>query len=294
MAGPGAPPSIGGSSSGSSSGSSRHAPAPNFFGFPSGEPPPNAVVGRGVYSGEDIGSSARDPYGHDPSGRVVNTFDHRNPNIVVRYISGDEFAPGARGAEEIRNLQLALVRAHLLGDHFTHGRWDVASQKAFKTLLAFANVNGLTWQQALQTYQAQASRGALGNAPGNGSSTSAGQLIQVTNPEDLRLAFQDASRQLTTGQFNDATINEMIAAYQHAEVVAQTTGQQTLSGNVGGGAHSIAGTVTGPPSVATFAREQAMHHDPASYNARQFADTVEGQVLPNIGRAPGGVGPEKL
>lgn len=73
--------------------------------------------------------------------------------VDPQYWDGDEKNPfkfGVRNEEDRARIQLALEDAGLLetGD-YRPGEWDKGTWEAFRDVLGFANVNGLTWDSAL-------------------------------------------------------------------------------------------------------------------------------------------------
>ena len=64
--------------------------------------------------------------------------------IEPRYFEGDELAPSTLDPAVIIRLQMRLVAAGLLEDGtFYEGAWDPLTQTAYKTVLGFANQNGI-------------------------------------------------------------------------------------------------------------------------------------------------------
>lgn len=207
------------------------------------------------------------------------------------YTHDDANMPVGRPPEDIARLQQALIDAGLLNQNrmVAAGAWNAAEQTAFRKLLTFANLNNMTWQEALGVYSQMAAQGrATGQGYGStGSSSGGGDNVpvfqaQVSNPDDIRLALKDASGSLRAGgAFDDATLGRLVEAYQAQEIAdqraafdAQLTGQ----------------TVTQPRSAETMARNLIRQQDPAGVGAREYADRYQ-EFLAALNP---GVGPQKL
>lgn len=203
------------------------------------------------------------------------------------YRTTDVNMPVGKPPEDIARLQQALIAAGLLRSNnmVAAGAWGQSERTAFKKLLTFANLNGITWQEALQVYSDSAARG-MATGQGYGSSMAGPEepqfQAQVTNPDDLRLALKDASAALRAGGgFDEATIERLVQVYQAAEVEDQRAAfAQEAFGQ----------TVTAPRSAETILRETVKDEDPAGYTARQVADRA--QEFFGMLTAP--VGPTKL
>lgn len=186
------------------------------------------------------------------------------------YRSGDENLPvqGNARPEDIASLQQALIRAGLLDpdDVVSVGMWGRADRSAFRRLLEFANLNGLTWQEALTVYSDTAGRG--GSGYGGGGSGGPAFQAQVTNPDDLRLALRDASATLRAGgAFDDATIERLIQVYQAQEVEDQ---RAAFDAELSGAEQAVA-----PRSAETILRETIRNEDPSGVGAREVADRYQ-------------------
>lgn len=186
------------------------------------------------------------------------------------YRSTDVNLPLGKPPEDIARLQQALIAAGLLDSNkvVAAGTWGTAEQTAFRKLLTFANLNDLTWQDALSVYTDAAARGAAtGSGYGSGSAEPQFQA-QVTNPDDLRLALKDASAALRAGgAFDEATINRLVQVYQAQEVEDQ---RAAFAAEVNGAEVS-----TAPRSAETLLREAIREEDPSGVGAREFADRAE-------------------
>ena len=189
------------------------------------------------------------------------------------YRSGDENLPTGKPPEAIAQLQQALIRAGLLDPDnvISAGMWGQADRTAFKKLLTFANLNGLTWQEALSVYSDAAARGAatgVGYGSGMAGPEDPQFQAQVTNPDDLRLALKDASAALRAGgAFDDATIERLIGVYQAQEIEDQ---RAAFNAELHGDEVSVQ-----PRSAETLLREAVRNEDPSGVGAREFADRAE-------------------
>lgn len=125
------------------------------------------------------------------------------------------------------------ARLEALGlSNYTPGIWDPNSQAVFKSLLATANANGMTWEEALA--QIEASGGLKDATP------KAPLQIQLTNPDDIRAMIQSGAQQVFGKYLSEADVNKFIASYQQQQAAAQTEAY-----NMG----NNAGTMTGPVST---------------------------------------------
>lgn len=227
--------------------------------------PPTITGGGGSDRPEPSGFLGGVDFGMDRYGGVGAVVNGRGGY----YRSGDENMPVGKPPEAIARLQQALIAAGLLRQNnmVAAGAWGQSERTAFKKLLTFANLNGLTWQEALQVYSDSAARGAA-SGQGYGSTLGGSEepqfQAQVTNPDDLRLALKDASSALRAGgAFDEATIERLVRVYQAAEVEDQRAAfAQEAFGQ----------TVTAPRSAETILRDTVRKEDPSGVGAREVAD----------------------
>jgi hypothetical protein len=80
----------------------------------------------------------------------------------VRYMAGDEWDPAALSVEERARLQRLMDDIGLIpkGAKYRLGVWDNTSRNAFRTLLGFANAEGVEWMDAMDLWAARPEVGA--------------------------------------------------------------------------------------------------------------------------------------
>jgi hypothetical protein len=189
-------------------------------------------------------------------------------SVLVRpaYFEDDLLQFGGYGEEWVSMTQQQLIAAGLLpeGASFSKGIWDTTSQSAFANVLAYANLRGITWEQAMADYVAMgADRLARIKGPGAQGPKFTPRL---SNPEDLKKLFRQVATQNLGGKFvDDAQMESMVAAYQQIELSSQ---RQQFSAQVGGGQS----TDTEQPD--TYAERALEELDPAGTQATKFSSYV--------------------
>lgn len=214
LVGPGGPPAAPPSSTPGGSG---------LIGTPPGSPPTHyADPGQGQLASGLSGVIAQ----NDPS-QAFNVQQNQfgsNPT-APQYHNNDEWMP-ASNPQLVPGLQSALVQAGLLNVKDVRiGVWDQTSANAFKTVLALANNNGGTWQDALDFLVSNPKLGTTSKTSGNPRSTT-----YVQNPANVRSSFQNAAESLTGGDLPasqaDAFVNYF--AGQEMKAAAGTLTQQAM------------------------------------------------------------------
>lgn len=175
------------------------------------------------------------------------------------YMEKDVWAPANEPPETVAQLQIMLVNAGLLDpEDFAPGHYDGKTRSAYRELLTFANASGATWDETL-------SRLSQSPFPANTAKSKA-NLVQVSNPDDLRTIFRTAARQtLGYGNIDDADLDRMVAAYQGLERQAQTA-PDAAAGDV---------TVTAAPDPTVFADQQLRTIDPSAYDSRKVVAAAD-------------------
>lgn len=164
---------------------------------------------------------------------------------LPRYFDGDQWLPAQLPPDQLASLQRKMVAAGLLKSGAAQlGVWDAASMNAYMQLLAFANSSGLDAQTALDRWGQQHAAAPPG----------AGLPTQVTNPDDLRKIFRQAVIDTRGEGWDQAKIDQMVAAFQGQEVGAQ---------HASAAAADTGGTTTAAPSPQAFAEAQVRAQDPA-------------------------------
>jgi len=105
--------------------------------------------------------------------------------VAPKYQTGDEFTVASMPPEQLARLQQQLASAGLIGSNtkIRVGIADDATVAAFKSLLGFANVNGLDWHSALSKL--------MTNPPVDTTPS-----IEQTSPMDEDLALYSAAQKL--------------------------------------------------------------------------------------------------
>lgn len=187
-------------------------------------------------------------------------------NVPPRYYKGDEFSPSSLAAEDRARLQLAMRQSGLYtkNERFQLGVWDATTRGAYKRLLEYANGAGLDWQAALREFGAAQAE----NGDTTGGSNRAPLSVKVSNPQDLRRAFDAGALAALGHSLDPGEIDKWVAAYQQAERTEQT--QEYNAAESGG-------TVTAAPTMESFVEDRAKVADPEGA-FRQNAIGVFGEL----------------
>lgn len=190
------------------------------------------------------------------------------PLLTNPYMPGDEFAP-AGDLNAIPIIQADMIAAGLLNKSDVRvGVWDAASASAYKDVLAFANQQGVSAQEALTIL---VSNPPLGK-PGTGR---AGQVVSYTNPADIASGYQNVSQQLTGQEQPTADFQDYFHG-QEAAANASAVGAHNAA--LGGGTQSY----VQPPSVSSAAQQYVLEHDPSQVLAYGVASRM-GEFLSMLG-----------
>lgn len=193
-----------------------------YFGVPNDYQPPDQLQHQQV---------RRDNYVFDVGVPAKSPSPQYKPGDELKLLQTPELVP---------QIQAQLVNAGLLNAKSVRpGVWDSSSQSAYKTVLGYANQNGITAQEALQIL--------AGNPKLGSTSTRAANIIQETNPIDIIATAQDSAQKLLGRQFTEAELQPLVAHYQALESGAQKKAY-TMGGKDGKG-----GTVVTPPTVSNAA-----------------------------------------
>lgn len=167
--------------------------------------------------------------------------------------------------EDRASLQLVLKQLGLIpqSSRLVLGSWDDASASGFKEVLAWANVNGTTWQGALE--QMLTSRDEFGELQPEGEELP-NFVAEVANPEDIKRAFREGMKsRLGSGAVDEGRLDAAVAAFQQQQVAAQRAQYDATYTGTGG-------TVTAPMGIETFVDREAQKADPAAYDAYKSLD----------------------
>lgn len=215
------------------------------LGVPRGYVAPYRTDGRGAYGP----SLQTDMGGVGPQG------EGGRPGIGARYFNADLDTIAGLAPEALASIQFRLKDAGLLKT-FNKGMWGQSEDNAMAMVFSFANRQGLSWEDALDTFAQNAELiGGAGGAAGPAFTA------RLSNPDDLKKAFTQSLYNAQGGRFMDDTqMNNMVDAYHQIEY-----GQQRAM-------FDNAGTVEDAPTAETFAATEAKKMDPAGVQAAKFAD----------------------
>lgn len=209
------------------------------------------------------------PKGYVPPIRTDTGFSPGNARAITPddlrdkpYLPGDDSRLVGRGPEVIVPIQQQLIDAGLLREKFQTGVWDPATQRAYKSLLAYANQLGTTDSYALEHWTAN-NMGAVDPTPPARQPF----VAEVSHPDDIKAAIKDALREKTGfGKIDDARLDQMVKAFQGEQVGAQRQ-EYDLTSTGGGG-----GQVVAPPSLDMFAEAEAKRVNPVGFSAHTYLD----------------------
>lgn len=226
------------------------------------------------------------PIGGAPTGYAQKPTAEREERNVVRYFKGDERLPAYLDSRQVTELQIKLIQAGLLDDDFRRGVYDDSTEKAYESLLSFANASGLDKDDALLRYM-EGEAQEIDPATGKPRKRSAGGVkrapltIRYANPQDVAsMADEVASRRLGR-KFRPEEMQKFISAYQGQE--AQSQKAEYAAGAAGG-------SYTAAPSVDTMAENFAEQTDPDQAFARRLMDytghinSLLGGIIPGAPR----------
>lgn len=223
--------------------------------------------------------------------------EYDDPNRRT-YYDGDEYIPANWPANQIWQLQQALAKAGLLTGTFTRHTWDNATRNAYKELLALANAQGSTANNALMDMlrSAEGQYGADGTGPGGqrykvdefgnvvpvGGEEVAPLITRTTDPAALRRTFRKAVIDMLGEGWSQEEIDKMVAAYNQVEIQKQTEAYNLEQSGQ-------AGTFTDMPSPEEFVASQVEAKDPEGVQEQGIIDNMEGFL--NMAASPAwGVG----
>lgn len=172
-----------------------------------------------------------------------------------QYMPGDEYGPaGDLGA--IPTIQAEMIAAGLIDKRDVRvGVWDAASASAYQDVLAFANQNGLTANDALSILVSNPPLGGLKGAKAGGAGKAA--VISYTNPADVQAGFRSTSQSMTGQEQDPAAFQD----YYH--------GLEAAAG------HQTGSSYTQAPSVGGAAEQYVLEHDPSQVLAYGTASRMQ-------------------
>lgn len=217
-------------------------------------------------------------YSYDSRGRIVPVPQGRRRGSLTPvssgkggdeawpYYDGDEFFPGQLSPQAIAQLQRQMAALGLLPPNarFRLGVWDQASQKAYRTLLAYANQQGMSFQQAMAHMEAtgmNATVDEFGNLVTGEGQTQEPLPTRTSNPDELKLVFRKAVIDTLGQGWDEGKIDQMVRSYNDLEVKQQRAAYD---------AELTGGNVVSVPSPEAFAVTQATTQDPAAAQGEEM------------------------
>jgi hypothetical protein len=193
-------------------------------------------------------------------------FDPYATGIAPRYSEADLEWLNGLSPEYLTQIQYGLKNAGLI-KNFNKGEWTEDEEDAMARVFAYANRQGLLWEDALTEFASIADE--VRGSGGGGGGGRAAFTARLSNPDDLKKAFKQSLYDAQGGVFmDDAAVQRMVDAYQQVEYGAQRAAYD-------GGADIVE-----PPTAQTFAAEEAKKADPGGVGAAKFADY--GQIFEEL------------
>lgn len=159
----------------------------------------------------------------------------------TRYVEGVQYQPYDWSADRVSDLQSKLKAAGLI-DGFNPGVWAPEDAVAYAKVLAWANANGVTWEQALSglvdTGSLRAGDGRLGPAPITDddvraiANKTAQNVIGRALREDEMANFMPAFRASYSSGTSPATAAETTVRQETAPVEAGGYGMGQVMGAI--------------------------------------------------------------
>lgn len=160
------------------------------------------------------------------------------------------------------------------------GAWDASTESALGqalkmyTQLSLGAGVGMSFSDYLiKTGQRAQQLGGKGTSLGDGSSSSS-NIIQVTDPAQIREAAQQAAQQALGEGLSEDQLNAFVSQFQAAQGAAQ------LAGN---------GSVVSAPDLTAQAMQYVQSSNPAEYQSNQrqaFEDTLVNMFAPSASQRP--------
>lgn len=170
-------------------------------------------------------------------------------NFEPLYFAGDdENILSDMAPEELIQVQGALRSIRFLGS-YRPGLLDQATVTAFNKLLGQANLLGMEWKDtAAALYQMPQM------STGGGSTPS----YKLSNPDDLKLVFNQAARSVVGRELDQETIDELVRTFQGNEKKF----------------YQSSGEILEPPSPEALVQTQLETTAPGEVKAKSYGDYV--------------------
>ncbi len=186
----------------------------------------------------------------DAYGRGLSTpFIPDMPKVEPRYFTSDLDALGSRSRGMIASWQSRLNTAGLLGNNFALGVVDNQTRSAYGEVLAIANREGVTDEEALAMVMQRRTTG--------GGSV---QRYRLTNPTDIKVAIRAIAQDALGRGLDDGDVNRLVKLFQQEELSAQKK-------------YQAGGVVTDAPSAQQFIQSKIQ---------QDFGEEVDTRKLSNI------------
>lgn len=198
-----------------------------------------------------------------------------------QYNQSDLTALSSLPADMMAALQQGLAAAGFLNGDFQLGAWSEKTANAYKNLLEFANMNQITWQEALQlAMNNTGSYGDDGSWSSGGGGGAGGALpplqIALPNRDDLYTQFENLALSVTD-RADPSIINRMTDQYmdylrdvQEQDYQTQISGAQTQE-------------FSEPMSMEVFAERKLEKEAPGQVRAAHVRDAME-TLLASVGQ----------
>lgn len=215
-------------------------------------------TGKVTYEGFKA-PSPQQKMGLIPPGLSGDAYIPVAPSIEPRYFVQDLDALSGLSRGGVAAWQSRLNAAGILGDTFTLGVVDNATRNAYGTVLAVANREGITDEQALNLLQQQRVKIGGGSV----------QRYKLSNPSDIKAVIRSVAQNAIGRSLDDADVNRLVGLFQAEELSAQKQFQQ-------------GGVVTEMPSAQTFVESNIAKDFGEEVNVRKL-DTLFSAVDQALG-----------
>jgi hypothetical protein len=258
------------------SGGSSNAASSNFqyLGVPGGQVRGPKGHVTGYMPGSPSIASQHDPYA--TTGPQSFRMDQKRP----LYVDGDQFKPGGGNltTDEIIDLQSKMNQLGLYkGKTYHAGVWDQVDAAAYSEVLSGANINFQDANTYLQ-YRLDHPELEIEADDGSGGGGKAGNVIQLTSPEDIRSVARSTARELYGEDLPESTMQNLIDSFHQVESSTQA--------NYNAMAEAGAGTDMQTPSLNNYIEEQIRQRDPAKVAGHDFGSHMD-RMIQNLTTSPG-------
>lgn len=174
------------------------------------------------------------------------------PSVEPRYFTSDVDALGASSSGKIASWQSRLNLAGLLGNNFALGTVDNQTRSAYSEILAIANREGVTDEEALAMVMQRRTSG--------GGSV---QRYRLTNPTDIKVAIRAIAQDALGRGLDDGDVNRLVKLFQQEELSAQKK-------------YQAGGVVTDAPSAQQFVQSKIQQDFGEEASTRKLDQLFQG------------------